>query len=101
MTLLSATIHWTCPNCPTEDVTNDPRPHTRYHPCPGLNGLVAPMVRAGTKASVELVERQDYIGTEQVRLHEGRPIMALVTTREDGQDVAVFAPTATAKVQEE
>jgi hypothetical protein len=52
------------------------------------------MVLEGTKAKVETHEREDYIGTDDVRLHEGRPVMSVVTTRDDGQDVAVFAPTA-------
>lgn len=95
MTLVTPVTRWTCPNCSTEDVTSEARPHTRYHACPGLNGLVAPMVPAGTKAEVRAVEREDYIGTERVQLHDGRPVMAVVTTRDNGQDVAVFAPTAT------
>jgi hypothetical protein len=86
---------WTCPNCTLEELTHEPRPHTRFHTCPGLRGLTAPMVPAGTRCKVEAHEREDYIGTDAVRLHEGRPVMSVVTTRDDGQDVAVFAPTAT------
>jgi hypothetical protein len=41
------------------------------------------------------VEREDYIGTDRVLLHDGRPIMAVVTERNDGEDRTVFAPTAT------
>jgi len=60
-------------------------------------GLTAPMIPAGTHAKVEAIERQDYIGDEHVQLHNGRPIMSIVTTREDGSnDAVVFAPTATA-----
>jgi hypothetical protein len=95
--LLATDILWTCPNCPFEDVTHDGRPHTRYHQCAGLNGILAPMVRKGVKASVRAVERGDYIGTEDVPLTEGRPVMSVVTEREDGQDVTVFAPTAHAR----
>jgi hypothetical protein len=62
-----------------------------------LRGLTAPMVLAGTKAKVEIHEREDYIGSDKVQLHEGRPVMSVVTTRDDGQDVAVFAPVATAR----
>jgi hypothetical protein len=61
-----------------------------------MGGLTIPMIPAGTKAKVELHEREDYIGTESVRLHEGRPVMNVITTRDDGQDCTVFAPTATA-----
>lgn len=88
---------WACPNCTAEDVTYEAKPHTRFHTCAGLKGLTAPMVPAGVKAHVSTREREDYIGTEAVRLHEGRPVMSVVTQREHGQDVAVFAPTATGK----
>lgn len=86
---------WECPNCPAEDVTREAQPHSRFHNCPGLAGLSAPMVPAGTKAKVEAVEREDYIGAEDVQYDgNGRPIMSVVTTRDDGNDVAVYAPTA-------
>ncbi len=92
--------HWTCPNCAFEDVTNEARPHSRFHACAGLHGLTAPMVMKGTKAKVEAKEREDYIGEDVVPHHEGRPVMSVVTTRDDGQDVAVFAPTATGTMKE-
>ena len=100
--LLSNERRWECPNCQHEDVTHEARPHTRFHTCPGLRGLTAPMIPAGTRAKVEAVEREDYIGTEDVQLdpERGRPVMSVVTTRDDGQDVAVFAPTAHARVLE-
>jgi hypothetical protein len=98
--LLSTERRWECPNCTVEDVTHDPRPHSRFHACKGLRGLAAPMVPAGTKAKVEAVERGDYIGEERVQLTDGRPVMAVITTRDDGQDVTVFAPSATGKVKE-
>lgn len=89
---------WGCPNCGLEHVTHEIRPHTPFHPCKGLRGLVAPYVMAGTKAKVEAVERGDYVGRDQVQTDgEGRPVMAVVTTRDDGQDCAVMAPCATAE----
>ena len=94
--LLTPETHWVCPNCATESKTREAKPHTRFHTCPGLHGLTAPMVQAGTKAKVEIREREDYIASEKVTLHEGRPVMAVVTERDNGQDVAVFAPLATA-----
>jgi hypothetical protein len=99
--LLSAPEHrWECPNCNFTDVTRQVEPHTRFHQCRGMAGLTAPMVPAGTKAKVEAVERGDYIGGDVVQLDgEGRPVMALVTTRDDGQDCTVFAPCASAKVE--
>lgn len=88
---------WECPNCVATartpwDVQN------RFHNCPGLAGLTAPMVRAGTRCKVEAVEREDYVGSEAVQLDgNGRPVMSVVTTRDDGQDCTVYAPTAYAR----
>lgn len=86
---------WRCPSCELEDVTFEARPHTRMHYCKGLRGLTFPMVPAGVRCKVEAVERGDYIGKELVQTDAtGRPVMAVVTTRDTGVDVAVFAPTA-------
>lgn len=86
---------WECPNCDHIDVTCEVQPHSRFHNCAGLAGLSAPMVPAGTRAKVEAREREDYIAGEDVQYDgNGRPIMAVVTTRDDGNDVAVYAPTA-------
>lgn len=86
---------WECPNCLLEYRTDRFLPN-RFHPCPRLRGITAPMVRAGVSAKVEVREREDYVGTERVTTDdEGRPVMSVVTTRDDGQDVAVFAPVAT------
>jgi hypothetical protein len=97
--VILARRHWTCPNCPAEEWTTDPRPHTRFHTCPGLRGLTAPMVLAGTKAKVEAHEREDYVNGEAVQLdpERGRPVQSVITTRDDGQDTTVYAPTATGK----
>ena len=97
--LLSTEVFWTCPNCAFEKRTTETRPHLPMHPCAGLrSGLMAPMIRAGTKAKVTAVEREDYLGKESVRLHRGRPIMALVTTKDNGEDRIVFAPTARVRI---
>lgn len=93
---LGAYRHWECPNCSLEETTG-PVPN-RFHSCPGLHGLTAPMIPAGTKAKVYTTEREDYIGDETVQLHEGRPVMNVITERPDGSnDVVVFAPTATGR----
>jgi hypothetical protein len=95
--LLATERRWVCPNCTVEDWTYEPRPHTRFHICKGLRGLTAPLVPAGIKAKVELREREDYVGAEKVQLDPelGRPVMSVVTTRDNGQDTTVFAPAAT------
>lgn len=87
---------WWCPNCTLEVSVPTPAAN-RFHACVHLKGLTAPMVPRGVRAKVEAVDRADYVGGEVVQTDgEGRPIMSVVTTRDDGQDVIVFAPTATA-----
>ena|SRR5690348_3555616 len=96
---IGAVHQWACPNCDREDVTFEARPHSHFNVCPGLRGLSAPMIPAGTRAKVELREREDYVGDDEVQTDaEGRPVMSVVTTRDDGQDVTVFASVARAKV---
>jgi hypothetical protein len=95
--LLAQEQYWACPNCDLTDVTREQEPHTRFHACRGLKGLTAPMVPAGTSCKVEAIERGDYVGRELVTLAgDGRPVMAVETTRDDGTDRAVFAPCAVA-----
>jgi hypothetical protein len=96
MPLLLVEHRWTCPNCTFTDVTREQTPHTRFHACRGLRGLTAPMVPAGTSCKVEAVERGDWVGREMVQTDgEGRPVVAVQTIRDDGTDVAVYAPCAT------
>jgi hypothetical protein len=86
---------WYCPNCGATDQTREARPHTRYHVCPKLRYLSAPMLPKGVAAKVEARDRDDYVGREDVQTDPaGRPIMSIVTTRDDGNDVMVFAPAA-------
>lgn len=95
--LLNPEHRWECPNCDLEEVTREANPHTRMHTCPGAKYMTVPMIPAGLDAKVELQVREDYIGEDvgNVQLDEdGTPWMAAVTTREDGQDVAIYATTA-------
>lgn len=87
---------WECPQCPAAARTVDDK--IPMHRCRYGSGALTPLLRKGEHAKIEVVERQDYIGREKVFLdHNGRPIMSVVTTRDDGQDCAVFAPTAQAE----
>lgn len=97
--ILELPVHdWYCPNCGKTDQTREARPHTRYHTCPKLRMLSAPMLPKGMAAKVEARDRDDYVGMEMVQKDaSGRPIMSIVTTRDEGQDTMVFAPTATAR----
>ena len=92
---------WYCPACGKEDETFESRPHSRFRQCPKMRGLVTPLLPKGTKAKMEIKERDDYIGAEKVQYdpEHGRPVMSIVTTRDDGQDAVVFAPTATGSIR--
>jgi hypothetical protein len=94
---LETVQEWTCPNCHREEQTRLPygTAASRFHPCPGLGGLTAPMIPAGLSAKVTAEERQDYAAGEMVTCDAaGRVVMAVRTTRDDGDDLAVFAPCA-------
>lgn len=92
---LSPVTRWECPRCNKRDVTREVEPHTRFHTCPGMGGITAPMVREGERVKVETRMREDYVGREVVQTDDaGRPVMSVVTTREDGQDCTVYAPVA-------
>lgn len=96
--LLVPEWYWSCPNCSQTHVTRRAEPHTPFHPCAGLAGLTAPFVPAGTRAKVEAIERGDYTNGDLVTTDtDGRVVMAVETTRDDGTDRAVFAPCATAR----
>lgn len=102
--MIMKSVHrWYCPACRKEDMTYEPQPQatlSRFHPCPRMGGLTVPMLPAGTKAKIEAHEREDYIGTDRVQLDaNGRPVMSVVTTRDNGQDTTVYAPTATGGVR--
>jgi len=59
------------------------------------------MVPSGVKAKVQTVVRDDYINGESVAYDpDGKPVMSVVTVRDDGQDCTVFAPTAVATKRE-
>jgi hypothetical protein len=85
---------WSCPNCDTTDVTRGLLPN-RYHTCAGLHMLTAPLIREGLRVKVEAEERADYLNGE-IQRHgdDGKPYMAIRTTRDDGEDLAVNAGLA-------
>lgn len=97
MTLvLDGEQRWTCPNCTSTARTRGAA--NRFHRCVGLAGLLAPMVLDGVRCAVRAVVREDYVGREDVRYDgQGRPVMAVVTERDDGTDRVVYAPSARVK----
>ena len=104
--LLRPERRWECraPGCGQTAVTHEVNPHTRFHVCHGRTGtagLTVPMVPAGTDCKVEARERDDWIGDESVQTNaDGRPVMSVITTRNDGQDCTVYVPCATARIGE-
>jgi hypothetical protein len=100
--LLVTMTDWYCPNCDRTDRTPPlPPGASRFHDCPGLHALSAPLIRAGTRCKVEAEERADYLGDEIQRTgDDGRPYMAVRTTRDDGEDLAVNAGLATGSLSE-
>lgn len=97
--VLDTRVRLWCPACRVEAVRPLRPNSTEMHTCPKMGFLAVPLLPYGTKAKVQAHEREDYIGREQVRLNdEGRPVMSITTTRDDGQDCVVFAPTATTSV---
>jgi hypothetical protein len=91
---------WECQHCNYHCVTHEPRPHSQMHPCGGFGGLTMPMVLEGSGARTRLVEREDYVGREDVQLVDGRPVMSAITDHPDGRnDLVVFAPTATSSAK--
>lgn len=98
--ILQPEQHWVCPNCTEVSVTHEAKPHTRMHTCRGLKGLTAPMVPEGTRCKVAAVEREDFIGKSIVTQDaEGRAVMAVEVTREDGNDIAAFADCAAVRLE--
>lgn len=86
-----------CPNCGLEERIKGSLPpgSSRYHTCPQLHMLTAPLVRADVYAKVAAEERADYLGQEiQATGDDGRPYMAVRTTRDEGDDLMVNAGLA-------
>jgi hypothetical protein len=98
--LLTVMVDWSCPNCTVTARSAPLPPGTRkFHTCPGLHMLTAPLVEAGTRCKVTAEERQEYLGREiQATGDDGRPYMAVRTTRDDGCDLAVNAGLAQARL---
>lgn len=97
--ILQPPVHlWECPNCAAVSTTHEREPHTRFHSCPGLAGITAPMVPVGSGARVIANERADYVGREDVQYDaNGRAVMSVTTEYPDGHtDLAVLAPTVIA-----
>jgi hypothetical protein len=98
--LLNAYQDWHCPACGREERVSPPVPN-RFHTCPKLHFLTAPMVLAGSDCKVIASLRGDYAGREVLTLgDDGRPYMNVETWYADGRnDCVVFAPCARASLR--
>jgi hypothetical protein len=88
---------WHCGSCEAWAITYDAKIPMHY--CQKLAlGMRVPLVRKGEASKIEVVERGDFIGKESVQLDTaGRPVMAVVITRDEGQDCTVYPPVASAE----
>jgi hypothetical protein len=100
--LLNVIEDWFCPNCMTSEQTKAlPPGSSRYHTCPGLHMLTAPLIRKGTQCKVTAEERADYLNGEiQATGDDGKPYMAIRTTHDDHDDLVVNAGLAQARFGE-
>lgn len=85
---------WVCQFCTTRIKTAGQGVNTPLHPCRAHGGFRLPMLAEGQRGDIRLVEREDYVGDEDVQLADGRPIMRAERVRDDGTDAWVYAPTA-------
>ena len=95
--ILALPVHtWHCPSCGEQDQTRESQPHTRMHSCRALGGLTTPMASGLPGRARHVVnEREDYVGSEDVTMVDGRPVMNVTTEYADGHtDVAAYAATA-------
>lgn len=91
-------VDWECLGCGHVDRTREAAVHTRMHPCRVAGGMTVPMVVAGTRGKLVLHERDDYVGTEDVQVSgDGKVYMSAEIVRDEGNDLAVYAPTAHAE----
>jgi hypothetical protein len=92
---------WHCPACGLADRTAPMPPNaSRFHTCPRLASLTAPLVRGAADCTVEAVDREDYVGGEHIQqADDGRAYMAVRTRHASGRlDCAVLAPAAIASI---
>jgi hypothetical protein len=93
--LLQPIQNWYCPSCHLTDQTLGKVHPNRMHPCPKMHGLTTPMLLEGVKGKHVQNDPEGYVGDELVQHDDrGRPVMNIVTVRDEGQDCTVYAPTA-------
>ena len=69
------------------------------HYCPGLFGLLAPMVKQGVHARLRVNFREDYVKSDLVVSDSrGKVAMGITTQRNDGEDLLVHSPCTVLKL---
>lgn len=77
-----------CPNCGLEERVSPPLAmgSSRFHNCPRLHDLSAPLERVDEDFAVRAVEREDYLGEDtQAMGSDGKAYMAVRTDYADGR----------------
>jgi hypothetical protein len=86
---------WACRDCNLRIETRGHGTKTPLHECAGHGGFRLPMMAEGLDARLKIVEREDYVGSEDAQLADGRPVMRAEIEHADGHtDAWVYAPTA-------
>lgn len=94
--LLEVEHLWECPSCDLTGRSTSATPDNKMHPCPGLGGLLVPVVAAGVAAEHRVNVREDYLGDARTPMHEGAPVMSVQTRFGDGQEACtIYVPAAT------
>ena len=78
-----------CPNCGLAERVSPPltASQTRFHNCPRLHDLSAPLVPVTEDCAVKAVEREDYLnGESQAMGDDGKAYMAVRTDYADGRE---------------
>ena len=93
-----------CPNCGLAERVSPPLPagQSRFHNCPKLHNLSAPLVRVDKDdCKVIAIEREDYLNGEiQATGDNGTPYMSISTVYADGHnDLIANAGLATGEMR--
>jgi hypothetical protein len=87
-------VVYVCDKCPTRSRVGGADRRVPMHDCPGRALMSVPLVPEGQRGELRLIERDDYVGTEDVRTDaEGRVFMRAELETATGISAWVYAPT--------
>lgn len=94
--LLDVEHLWECPSCDLTGRSTSATPDNRHHQCPGLGGLLVPVLPAGVRAEHRVNVREEYLGNARTPMVDGAPVMSVQTRYGDGQEACtIYVPPAT------